>query len=120
MATITYVDLHDLLHITVADISAINAEKIIDLAVDCLNLYGADLPNMTGTAGAKSLSLESKEKGAVFMVVRAVYYGFYKGLDVVGISSLSASSPDVMSNSTIAAVIKDAGHLLSEVDVDVG
>jgi hypothetical protein len=26
----------------------------------------------------------------------------------------------VMSNSTIAAVIKDAGHLLSEVDVDVG
>jgi len=38
----------------------------------------------------------------------------------VGISSLSVSSPDVMSNSTIAAVIKDAGHLLSEVDVDVG
>jgi len=25
-----------------------------------------------------------------------------------------------MSNSTIATVIKDAGHLLSEVDVDVG
>lgn len=120
MATITYVDLHDLLNITVGDISAINAEKVIDLAVDCLNLYGADLPNMSGTAGAKSLSLESREKGAVFMVARAIYYGFYKGLDAVGISSLSTSAPDLMSNSTITAVIKEAGHLLSEVEVDVG
>ena len=120
MVNITYVDLHDVLNVTVADITAINAEKLIDLAVDCLNLYGADLPNMTGTAGTKSLSLESKEKGAVFMVVRAVYYGFYQGLNAVAISSLSVSTPDLMSNSAVTAVIKEAGHLLSEVDVDVG
>ena len=118
MATVTYADLRVLLN--EPTLSPTDAEQIIDLAVDSLNLYGADLPNMTGTAGAKSLSLESKEKGAVFLVARAVYYGFYKGLSSVSVSSISVSTPDVMSNASIIGAVKEAGHLLSEPDVDYG
>lgn len=120
MATVTYADLHALLNITASDISPVNAEKVIDLAIDCLNLYGADLPNMTGTAGAKSLSLESREKGAVFLTARAIYYGMFKGPTSVSISSISATSSDVLSNSAITRVIEKAAECLTEIEVDVG
>lgn len=103
-----------------SDISDENTERILDLAIDCLNLYGAELANMGGTAGSKTVSLESKEKGAVFIVARAIYYGFFKGVETSTIGGLTVSSPDLMSNQAVLASVKEASRRLTELDVDYG
>ena len=104
-----------------ADFEEEHAEEIIDLAIDILNLYSdADLPNMTGTAGSKTVSLESKEKGAVFVVARAIYWGFYKGPQATAIQGQSLSPADVMGNSAVIQSVREAARMLAELDVSYG
>ena len=120
MPNMTAADLDAILNLA-GQVSDTNLEKIIDLAVDCLNLYGnIDLSNMSGTAGAKTVSLESREKGAVFIVARAIYYSFYKGVESSTVGGLAVSTPDLMSNQTVLAAVKEAARLLSEIDVGYG
>jgi hypothetical protein len=98
-----------------------HAEQIMDLAIDLINLYSnADLPNMTGTAGSKSVSLESKEKGAVLLVARAIYYGFYTKPQSTAISGQSLSPADVMGNQAVIDSVKEAARQLAELDVSYG
>lgn len=101
-------------------IAVATAEQIIDIAIDTLNLFGADLPNMTGTAGTKTVSLESKEKGAVLLVARKIYYGFYKGATNVGIGGLSVTTPDVLGNASVLNFAKECASQLMEMDVSHG
>ncbi len=120
MATITADEFQALLNLSDADITNTNAEIVLNQAIDCLNRMGADLSNLSGTAGSKTWSGESKEKGAIYDVARAVYYSFYKGIDTAAIASLTASSPDVMANPTVMQMVKEAARELSELDVAVG
>lgn len=120
MATITADEFQVIMNKTDSDISNTNAEYIIDLAIDLLNTYGADLPNMGGTAGSKTVSVESRQKGAVMLVARAVYYGFYKGVEAVGVGGLAVAVADVLGNATVVAAIKDAARQLVELDVSYG
>jgi len=119
MVNVTASDLDALLNLASA-VSDTNLEIIIDQAIDLLNLYGADLANMTGTAGSKSVGLESKERGAVFHVARAVYYSFYKGVDSATVAALAVSSPDLMSNPNVLRTVREAAHHLTELEVSVG
>ena len=119
MVNIAASDLDALLNLASA-VTDTNLEIIIDQAIDLLNLYGADLANMTGTAGSKTVGLESKERGAVFAVARAVYYSFYKGVTQVGVGALAVSTPDLMSNPNVLRTVREAAHKLTELDVSVG
>lgn len=118
MVSVTYADLHALLNITVSDISAVNTEKLLDLAVDCLNLYGQlDMSNMAGTAGSKTLNITSQQKAAIMLVARTIYYSFYGGLTSSSISSLSVTKPpDLLSNPVIQDSVREAARLLQESD----
>jgi hypothetical protein len=118
MAEITYATLQTLLHDT--DIEEETCEDIIDLAVDLLNLFGADISNMTGAAGSKTLSVESREKGAIMLSARAIYYGFYKGVDSANVGSATVSVSDIMGNATVMNTIKEAAGRLKEVEVSYG
>lgn len=123
MATITADDFQALMNITDADISNTNAELVIDMAVHCLNLYGhgnLGIGNMAGTAGTKTLSVDSETKGAVYLVARAIWYGFYMHLESVAISSLSVSTPDLLGNPTVLDAVKEAAQLLVEADISIG
>lgn len=95
-------------------------ESWIDQSIDILNRYGADLPNMGGTAGSKTVSLESKERGAVMDVVRAIYYSFYKGIDTSTVGGLTVTSPDLLSNPTVMEAVKEAARQLAEIEVTYG
>lgn len=119
MPTVQASDLDAILHLS-SGVQDQDLEAIIDLAIDALNLYGADLPNMSGSAGSKSVGLESKEKGAVFIVARAIYYGFYKGLESSSVGGLTVGTPDLMSNPAVLRTIEDAARKLTELEVDVG
>jgi len=118
MATVTAAEFKAIINDSV--ISATNAEYILDLAIDTLNLFGAELSNLGGTAGSKTVSVESREKGAIYFVARAVYYGFYKGLESVAPGGVAITSSDLMSNPAVLETVKEAARQLTEMDVSRG
>ena len=89
-------------------------EALIDAAIDTLNLFGAAIDNLSGVAGEKTVTVTSKERGAVLQSARAVYYGFYVGIESGGMSDVSVSSFDLMSNAQVIAIIKEAAHRLEQ------
>jgi hypothetical protein len=109
----TFIDLMDL-----TSFDHESAEKILDMAVDCLNLYGQlDMSNMAGTAGSKTLNVTSQQKAAVMLVARAIYYGFYADLTPASISSLgTTAAPDLLSNANVQESVREAARLLQESD----
>ena len=120
MANLTAAEVKAVMDLDDDDITDTNMEKLIDLAINTLNMYGADLSNMSGTAGTKTVGLESTEAGAVYTAVRAVYYGYHKGLESVGAAGLTVSSPDLASNPAVLNVIKEAARQIAELDVSTG
>lgn len=119
MPTVSAADLDAILNLA-GQVSNEHLENIIDLSIDLLNLLGADLSNMSGTAGDKSVGLESPEKAAVFLVARTVYYGFYKDLDTSSVGGLTVSTPDLMSNPAVLQAVNEAARHLIELDVSRG
>lgn len=119
MVSVSASDLDAVMNLS-SQVSDANLEKIIDLAIDILNLEGADLPNMTGTAGSKTVNLESREKGAVFMVARAVYYSFYKDIEPAAVGGLTVGTADLLSNNVVLQTVKEAARRLVEIEVGRG
>jgi hypothetical protein len=120
MATITGAEFISLMNLSDdTDFTATNAEIIIDAAIDKLNLYlhryDLELSNMTGTAGSKTLTVESREKAAIITVASCIYLKNYKSS---GSSSESVSlGPASHSTSTSTSVgdIEDvAGNAAKE------
>jgi len=104
-----------------SDISDTNAEYIIDLAISEINLHSdADLALMSGTAGSKTVSLESKEYASVMEAARAIYQSFYKGVETSTVGGMTITSPDLQSNPVVQATIEKAARRLAELDVDYG
>jgi len=97
------------------DLTSIDAEYILDLAIDCLNLYGANISNMAGdTPGSKTVTLTSKEKAAVFIVARAIYYGFYREVTTASVAGLAVGPADLMSNPQVLQIIREAAKRLEQ------
>ena len=113
MVSVSADDLEAVLNLTGTPPSE-TVEKIIDLAIDMLNLFGAAISNMTGDEGAKTVTLTSKEKAAVFVGARAIYYGFYKGIDNLALAGLSITESDLMGNSEVMNTIRQAAKRLEQ------
>lgn len=96
-----------------------DAEYILDLSIDALNIYGASLSNMTGDAGSKTVSLTSQQRGGVFMVARAVYYSFFRGIENVVIQSQSVTTIDLFSNQATLNLIREVADKLAASSVGV-
>jgi len=110
MVSVAYSDLHNVLNLSVGDISAIKTEALLDQAIDLLNLYANQtLSNMAGTAGSKTVTLTSKQRAAVFEVAKAVYYKDFLSQVHLSGDGVSAS---VSSTLDPVAVAKEAGFLL--------
>ena len=103
-----------------ADADEEKMESVIDAAINMLNLYGAELPNMTGTAGTKTVSLESKQAGAVQLVAEVIYNDFYKGIEATSVGGIAISKTVLLANPTVMACVKEAARRLTEIEVDVG
>lgn len=124
MASVTASTLDTLLHLSGAVPDA-TLEEILDLAVDLINLYSrAGVPNMTGVAGSKTVSLESREKGAVLSVATAVYSNMYVSSgsqsSSYSVGGIGISTSNAASNAAVDLAVKEASRSLAEVEVDVG
>jgi hypothetical protein len=131
MVSVTASTLSDLIDDN--DLEATDAEKIIDHAIDLLNLYSEideDIPNMSGTAGSKTLTVQGYERGAIITVARVIYKSFFKNEDggSVGLGLASNSSAaDLMANPNVLAMVQAQAQLLAsrrtdsdEIEVSVG
>jgi len=98
MVTVTADEFQSILNLSDGELSNANAENILDWAIDSLNIFGANLSNLGGTTPNKTLTVTSKQRGAIFTVARKLYFGGYKGVETVGISGVSITQPDLMSD----------------------
>jgi len=87
-----------------------NTERLFDAAANTYNIFGCEVPEMTGTAGSKTVTYTSPQKGAVFQGARIIYASFVKNAannQTASIGGVSVSVADLMSNSTIWGMLKD-------------
>lgn len=110
MVSVSYSDLHNLLNLSVGDISAAKTEALLDQAIDLLNLYAnQSLSNMSGDAGSKTVTLTSKQRGAVLEVAKAVYYRDYLSQTPITGGNVNAQ---ISPNRDPVDVAKEAGFNL--------
>lgn len=113
MVSVSATDLDAVMNLE-GKITNANLENILDLAIDTLNLFGAELSNMSGSEGSKTVTLTSKEKGAVFIAARAVKHGFYDSIGNAMIDGLSISVTDLASNTEVMNTIRQAAQRLQQ------
>jgi len=114
MVSVAYSDLQTVLNLTTNDISAANTETLIDWAIDLLNLYGnVSISNMSGVAGSKTVTLTSKQRGAVFFVARSIYYAGYMDPRPMSVGGESVLPIDLMMNPTFERMVKMAARQLT-------
>jgi len=118
MASVTAQNFIDVMNITD---STTNMEYVIDLAIDTLNLYGAEaITNMTGLAGSKTVTLTSKQRGGVFHLARTIYHEFFQTRETAGLGPMSVSSVELLANPTIMLAVEKIAKRLKTVDFAVG
>lgn len=110
MAAVTGEDWRNVMNL--AGVSDTDAEYILDMAIDLLNVYDVQLDNMAGLAGAKTVTLTSKQRGGVFLVARTIYYAMYKNVQAIGIGGLTVSASDLLSNATVVKTVKEVANRL--------
>lgn len=96
------------------------AEQILDFSIDLLNLRGCDLSNMSGDEGSKTLTVTSRERGAIFFVAHAIYPSLTRGGSGPSGSygPLNLTVKDLLSDPTILAAVDQAAEKLKQVDTD--
>lgn len=101
-------------------------ENLFDLMANTYNIFGCDVPIMDGTAGSKTVTYTSPQKGAIFQGARIVYASFYKNSSSTTSRSLgiisesnSSSVSDLMSNAAVWAMVKDIAVALKGIAADI-
>jgi len=100
MVSVTYQDLHDLINVTTSDITAAKTEDLIDHAIDLLNAHGVGLSNMAGSAGSKTVTLTSAQRGAILNLARMIYRHDYvnpqqASLGPISVGATGTAEPDI-------------------------
>lgn len=114
------------------DLAAADSEKIIDQAIDLLNLYGEtdeEIGNLSGTEGTKTATVQGYERGAILTVSRIIYLSFFKNKDgsSAALGPASYSSSDIMANSAVMNMVQTQAQLIAkrrtdtdEIEADTG
>ena len=112
---------------TDSDFTATKWEACIEQAIDKINGYARDdiLPNMTGTAGSKTVSVTSGQAGFIRDLAVAIYSNTKNAGSTstsygVGAISQSSSSSTGQGASAIDSMAKEAALRLKEIEVSCG
>ena len=113
MVSVTASTFKDLINNTTITDSA--TEKIIDQAADSLNMYLEEdnqISNMSGTAGTKTVSVTSAQRGALMNMAREVYSVLYKNPSGMTSSNLGPAGVS-FGTSRLREAAKDIAAALS-------
>lgn len=122
MPSVSADDLSNLLNIAGAVTDTI-LEAMIDGAIDRLNRYGTSISNMSGTAGSKTVSLTSAQRGAVLEVASAIYSiskSSGSSSTSLSIGGLSTSESSAQGNTIFESMVKEAARQLLLEDAEYG
>lgn len=120
MAEHTYDDFHKLIGITTDDLAPDATEKIIDVAIGLLNLFGAGLSELTGAEGSKSINCTTEEWAAIVHVTRIAYVDFYEDAGgTIAVQNLSVEARNYLTDPKVLEIIKTIAHSLQERDTSV-
>src|SRR5512139_1350362 len=89
-------------------------ENLADATIDVLNSLGADLPNMSGNAGTKTLNLDSKNRGKFWLGIRATYNSL-KDLTQKNVGDISFTPADLLSNDAVMQQMQKVAQLSTDV-----
>lgn len=98
-----------------AAIEETTLETLTDAVIDELNSHGCNISNMAGTAGSKTITLTSAQRGGIRKIFRCIYASWNKNAANTPSSTaggVSNSSSDLMSNPEVLAMIKDTARQL--------
>jgi len=114
MVSVTYSSLTGLLNLDVpGDLSAAQAEDILDMAINQINLFAnVSVSNMSGTAGSKTVTLTRSQWAAVYLVARVLYESGFKGVDGASTGGVTDSPSDPMSNRAVMDMVQQACSML--------
>lgn len=97
-------------------VSDSSIENLADATIDVLNALGADLPNMAGDSGAKTLNMTSAQRGKFWLGIRATYNSF-KDLTSKSVGDVSFQPADIMSDPNVMRQLEKVARLSSDVSV---
>ena len=118
MVSVSASDLDTILNLS-GQVSDSNLEAILDLAIDSLNIFGASLANLSGSP--LTVTLTSKERGAVLIVAREIYNKFYKGAGTVTTTGgFTVTIGDLLDDNDLAALLEKLGEKLAMSSTSVG
>lgn len=85
--SVEFQDILDMFKWTIADVPAVNMEKIIDRAIRWISLIsGVTISTMTGTAGSKTVTLTDYERPIVEALTALYSIAYITGGSAVGIN----------------------------------
>lgn len=96
-------------------------EDLTDAVIDELNLNGLSISNMAGSAGSKTITLTSAQKGAVRRIFRVIYSSWYKNADNIqagGVGNISLAFADLISQPETQKMITQTAALLKQQTLD--
>ena len=120
MVSVSASDLDTILNLS-GQVSDENLEAILDLAIDSLNIFGATLTNMTGTAGTKTVDLTSQQRGAVLIIAREIYTKFWKSAGTATTTGgFTVTIGDILNDNYLVALLEKLGKKLAMSSTNVG
>jgi len=118
MVTVSASDLDTILNLS-GQVSDSNLEAILDLAIDSLNIFGASLANLSGSP--LTVTLTSKERGAVLIVAREIYNKFWKGAGTATTTGgFTVTIGDILNDNDLVALLEKLGEKLAMSSTSVG
>jgi hypothetical protein len=102
MTARTYLDILAVLDLTVTELTAIETDRLWEIAVGALNMYGAELAEPTGAYGSMTADYELSQWTAVITVFKWVYADLFdEGTGDFEMSGLSVKSKDYLQRPTV-------------------
>ena len=118
MVSVSASDLNTILNLN-GQVSDENLEAILDLAIDSLNIFGASLANLSGSP--LTVTLTSKERGAVLIVAREIYNKFWKGAGTTTTTGgFTVTIGDILNDNDLVALLEKLGEKLAMSSTSVG
>ncbi len=90
-----------------------SVEDLADATIDIMNSLGAELPNMSGSAGSKTLNVDSKQRGKFWLGIRATYNSL-KDMTSKNVGDISFQPADLLSNNVVMQQLQRAATLSAE------
>ena len=114
-----YADFQHLVDFEPADLSAEKTERLMEAALGLLNLYGAEIPEPSGTYGSKAFSMEASQWSALVLVTRMFYIDFLEeGSGEFTLQGVEVKARDYLKNPAVVAQIMDLANKARPGDYD--